>query len=149
MVKDQRRNWFTILFGTRPNRWGRLLILFFIVIAVQALICLDVFHNTIKQIDLLDSPRPDAAVEIMHNLNNLGWFFVVTIVALCAVCMYLIYHITVNVLGAKMAILAYVDQLKQGNYDKFRALRGDDDFKDLLMSLEDLGAQLKERQKRH
>jgi hypothetical protein len=148
METEQRRNWFTILFGTRPNRWGRLLILFFVVIAVQALICLEVFRSSINQIDLLDSPRPDAAMEIMHNLNSLGWFFVVTIVALCAVCMYLIFHITVNVLGAKAAILKYVEQLKMGNYERFRSLRGDDEFKDLLMSLEDLAMQLKEKQKR-
>jgi signal transduction histidine kinase len=87
-------------------------------------------------------------MEIMHNLNSLGWFFVVTIVALCAVCMYLIFHITVNVLGAKAAILKYVEQLKMGNYERFRSLRGDDEFKDLLMSLEDLAMQLKEKQKR-
>lgn len=147
MGKDQRRNWFTILFGTKPNRWGRLLILFFVVIAVQAVICLEVFRNTIKQIDLLDSPRPDAAVEVMHSLNNLGWFFALTIVALCAVCMYLIYHITVNVLGAKLAILQYVELLKQGKYEPFRPLRGDDEFKDLLMSLEDLGSQLKKERR--
>ena len=50
----------------------------------------------------------------MHNLSNLGLFFVVTIVALCAVCMYLIYHITVNVHGAKAALLQYVEIAQRG-----------------------------------
>jgi len=138
-----RRSWLIIMFGTKPNRYGRLLILFFMVIAVQAVVCLEVFRNAAKQIQLLDTPRPDAAVEIMRELTNLGWFFALTIIALCAVCMFLIYHITVNMMGAKMAILQYIDILKTGNYEPFRKLRGDDEFKDVLSSLEDLALRLK------
>jgi signal transduction histidine kinase len=144
-----RRSWFSLLFGTKPNRFGRLLILFFIVVAAQAMVCLQIFHNTIKQIQLLDTPKPDAAVDIMVQLTDLGWFFALTIVALCVVCMYLIYHITVNVMGAKLAILKYIEQLKSGNYESFRSLRGDDEFKDVLSSLEDLAARLKRETKKN
>jgi hypothetical protein len=143
MSIDNRRNWFFILFGSKPNRFGRLLILFFLVIAVQATICFEVFREAIHQIQLLDIPNPEAALDLIRELSNLGWFFAVTIVSLCFVCMYLVYHITVNVSGAKIAVLRYIEELKMGRYEPFRPLRGDDEFKDVIASLEELALRLK------
>ncbi|MGZ3723648.1 MAG: hypothetical protein ACXVA9_11985 [Bdellovibrionales bacterium] len=137
MSRSGRRSWFSILFGSKPNRFGRILILCFLVVAVQAVICLEVFRHAIQQIQMLDTPHPDAAVAVMQQLTTLGWFFAITIVALCAVCMFLIRFITVNMMGAKQAILNYLEQLKSGNLTPFRPLRPEDEFKDVLASLEE------------
>ena len=143
MSKSQRRSFFTILFGKNPSRWGRVLILFFLVVALQGLICFYIFRAATARIPLLETPHPELADEIVTTIFSLGWFFAVTIVGLSAVCMFLVHHVTVHVLGAKTAILRYIEQLKGGRYEPSRSLRADDELKDILISLEELAIKLK------
>ena len=50
-----------------------------------------------------------------------------------------------RVSGPQVAISAYIEQLKQGNYDHKRALRDRDELQDIMLALNELAAILEKR----
>lgn len=96
--------------------------------------------QTMGQIDQLQPHTTELALDVV---GYMGVALVAQLLFSAALAIYLSHRIA----GPSRAILAYIDDLKQGQFDSQRVLRKKDDLQPIMASLRELGAILKAKTK--
>ncbi|MCB1692929.1 MAG: hypothetical protein KDI19_09195 [Pseudomonadales bacterium] len=82
--------------------------------------------------------------QLMYEVVQVTLFGFVVYIVLTSVIALIVSH---RIAGPIVAITAFIDQLRQGNYDYKRSLRPHDELTDVMDALNDLAPVLKERDK--
>ncbi|MBX3020211.1 MAG: hypothetical protein KF799_00920 [Bdellovibrionales bacterium] len=124
--------------------WGQLAVAILFLLPVVGVYAGHLLYKVMGEIMAL--PIDAAAAEhVVHELRSVGFLFLSVIILLCLLGIYFIIFLSVRVYGPQVALLRFIEQMKQGNYTPYRNLRKDDQLKEIWQALQELAASLKRR----
>lgn len=143
---NRRQSFLQTLSGAGREFWGRVIVAGLFILPLVAVYAGHLLYTIMGEVAALEIP-PEMSAHLVHSLRSVGFLFLSVIILLCLLGIYFIFFLSVRVYGPQVALLRFIEQLKAGNYDKYRSLRRDDQLKEIWQALQDLAATLKN--KRH
>lgn len=125
--------------------WVRAIVCALFILPVVAVFAGHLLYQVMEELQALKTDDTAAVAQVVHELRSVGFLFMGIIVLLCLLGIYSLFFVTVQVFGPQVALLRFIDQMKTGNYEPFRALRKNDQLKDIWLGLQELAATLKKR----
>lgn len=144
--KFERSFWHTISLASPGKRfWGRLVVGILFTLPLVAYFASSMLMNVISTINMAKLEDPALAANLIHQLRSIGFLFLGVIIMLCLLGIYFVFFVSVQVYGPQVALVQFIRQLKDGNYQPFRALRKDDQLKDIWGALQELAEALRKK----
>jgi hypothetical protein len=124
---------------------GRMVVVVLFVLPVIAIFATDMLLDVMKQLAQLNAEDAQVVTQIVYELRSIGFLFLSVIIMLCMLSFYFVFFLAVRVYGPQIALIRFIDQLKSGNYERFRNLRRDDQLKETWQALQELADSLREK----
>ena len=144
--KFERSFWHTISLASPGKRfWGRLIVAILFTLPIVAYFASSMLMNVMNTINMLKLEDPALASNLIYQLRSIGFLFLGVIIMLCLLGIYFVFFVSVQVYGPQVALILFITQLKNGDYRPFRALRKDDQLKEIWGALQDLADEMRRK----
>lgn len=131
--------------GAGRHFWGHFAIWVLFALPLVAVYSGHLLYTVMGEVAGLQGVDAVMTEHLIHELRSVGFLFLSVIILLCLLGIYFIFFLSVRVYGPQVALLRFIDQLKNGDYSPYRNLRKEDQLKEIWQGLQELAAVLKRR----